>query len=267
MAWRDPRKSRTAGRARLLLGLCLLAAASEVRAVSPLVTDDADTVEPGKLQLNCDFFFYRTASTSLSSPQINPVLGLTPRLELGAIFGYQWRNGSGSTATTGDAVGITDLTIAPKFRLWQSADDKLKFSARMDLKLPTASKRNGLGTGDPDVGLVGIGTYKLGKTSFDSNLGYYAIDISRPNLDNDRWFIGEAIRHEVNEKWTIVAEAYGLLPNTSAGGHATWYFSAGPQWSVRENILVTALIGSAAGHKSPAQVRYDEEREAKKRSS
>jgi hypothetical protein len=49
-------------------------------AVSPLVTDDADTVEAGKLQLNCDFQFVR----------------LTPRLELGAIFGYQRRDGSGS---------------------------------------------------------------------------------------------------------------------------------------------------------------------------
>ena len=244
-------KIGTASLARIVLGLCLLASGPALHAVSPLVTDDADTVEPGKLQLNCDFFYFRTASTSLYSGQINPVLGLTPRLELGAIFGYQWRNGPGSTPITGDADDITDLTIAPKFRLWQRPDDKLKFSARMDLKLPTASKRNGLGTGDPDVGLVGIATYQLGKTSFDSNLGYYAIDISHTDLDNDRWFIGEAVRHEVNEKWTVVAEAYGLLPNTRAGGHANWYFSAGPQWSARDNVLVTALIGSAAGHHSP----------------
>ena len=251
MSWRVPSKSRTAAGARLLLGLSLLFSAPALRAVSPLVTDDADTVEPGKLQLNCDFFVFRTGSTSFYSGQMNPVLGLTPRLELGAIFGYQWRNGSGSTPTTGNADDITDLTIAPKFRLWQRPDDKLKFSARLDLKLPTASKRNGLGTGDPDVGLVGIATYKLGKTSFDSNFGYYVIDFSRPDFDNDRWFVGEAVRHEVSEKWTIVAEAYGLLPNTAAGGNTTWYFSAGPQWSVRDNILVTALIGSAAGHHSP----------------
>jgi outer membrane putative beta-barrel porin/alpha-amylase len=244
-------KSRTAGVARLLLGFCLLASASALHAVSPLVTDDADTVAAGKLQLNNDFFFLRTGSTSLYSGQINPVRGLTPRLELGAILGYQWRNGSGSTPTTSDADDITDLTIAPKFRLWQGPDDKLKFSARLDLKLPTASKRNGLGSGDPDVGLVGIASYKLGKTSFDSNLGYYAIDILHADFDNDRWFIGEAIRHGVNEKWTIVAETYGLLPNTRAGGYANWYFSAGAQWSVRDNILVTALLGSAAGHHSP----------------
>jgi Putative MetA-pathway of phenol degradation len=236
---------------RLLLGLCLLASASALHAVSPLVTDDADTVDSGKLQLNCDFFALRTGSTSLYSGQLNPVLGLTPRLELGAIFGYQWRNGSGPGPTTGDANGITDLTIAPKFRLWQSPDDNLKLSTRMDLKLPTASKRNALGTGDPDIGFVGIATYTRGKTNFDFNLGYYAIDISRIDLDNDRWFIGETVRHEVNEKWSILAEAYGLLPNTRAAGHATWYFSAGPQWSVRDNIVVTALIGSAAGHHSP----------------
>src|SRR4029453_2139407 len=83
---------------RLLTTLLLmLLLESVVFAVSPLVTDDADTVEAGKLQLNCDFQFIRTSSTSLYLLPINPVLGLTPRLELGAIFGYQWRDGSGST--------------------------------------------------------------------------------------------------------------------------------------------------------------------------
>jgi hypothetical protein len=220
-------------------------------AVSPLVTDDADTVEAGKLQLNCDFFVVRTGSTTLYSVPPNPVMGLTSRLELGAIFGYQWRSGSGSTFATRDADGVTDLTVAPKFRIWQGLEDKLKVSGRMDVKLPTASGSRGLGTGDPDVGLVGIATYKVGKTSFDSNLGYYAIDSSRADFGNDRWFIGEAVRHELNRQWTVVAEAYGLLPNTRSGGYANWYFSGGLQSSVSENIVVTALIGSAAGHKSP----------------
>jgi hypothetical protein len=167
---------------------------SVVFAVSPLVTDDAETVEAGKLQLNCDFQFVRTSSTSLYLIPINPVLGLTAHLELGAIFGYQWRDGSGSIPTTSDADDLTDLTIAPKLRLWQGLEDKLEFSARMDLKLPTASDRHGLGTGNPDVGVVGIATYTLGKTSLDFNAGYYAIDISRADFDDDRWFVGQTIR-------------------------------------------------------------------------
>jgi hypothetical protein len=50
-------------------------------------------LRPAKLQLNYDFQFVRTSSTSLYLVPINPVLGLTPRLELGAIFDYQLRDG------------------------------------------------------------------------------------------------------------------------------------------------------------------------------
>jgi hypothetical protein len=115
---------------RLLAQILLMLLSQGITfAVSPLVTDDADTVEAGKLQLNCDFQFVRTSSTSLYLVPINPVLGLTPRLELGAIFGYQRRDGSGSIPTTDDADDLTDLTIAPKLRLWQGLEDKLKFSA------------------------------------------------------------------------------------------------------------------------------------------
>ena len=237
---------------RLLTTLLLmLSLESMVFAVSPLVTDDADTVEASKLQLNCDFQFIRTGSTSFYLVSINPVLGLTPRFELGAVFGYQWRDGSGSIPTTIDADDLTDLTIAPKLRLWQGLEDKLKFGTRMDLKLPIASDRHGLGTGNPDIGVVGIATYTIGKTSLDFNAGYYAIDISRADLDDDRWFVGQTVRRMLNEKWTLLAEVFAFLPNTRAGGHANWYFSGGPQWSVRENVSLSALIGSAAGHKSP----------------
>jgi hypothetical protein len=144
---------------RLLAQILLMLLSQGIAfAVSPLVTDDADTVEAGKLQLNCDFQFVRTNSTSLYLVPINPVLGLTPRLELGAIFGYQWRDGSGSIPIADDADDLTDLTIAPKVRFWQGLEDKLKFGARMDLKLPIASDRHGLGTGNSDIGGVGIAT-------------------------------------------------------------------------------------------------------------
>jgi outer membrane putative beta-barrel porin/alpha-amylase len=236
---------------RLLAAAFLILSQSPIFAVSTLVTDDADTVETGKLQLNCDFQFVRTSSTALYLVPINPVLGLTPRLELGAIFGYQWRDGSGSIPTTSDADDLTDLTIAPKLRLWQGLEDKLKFSARMDLKLPIASDRHGLGTGNWDNGVVGIATYTIGKTSLDFNAGYYAISISRADFDDDRWFVGQTIRQMLNEKWTLFAEVFAFLPNTRAGGHANWFFSGGPQWSVRENVSFCALVGSAVGHKSP----------------
>jgi hypothetical protein len=119
---------------RLLITLTvMLLSQSVLLAVSPLVRDDADTVPPGQLQINSDFTFARTGSTTLYSVPINPVAGLLLSLELGAIFGYQWRDGSGSIPISNDADDLTDLTIAPKLRLWQGLEDKLKFSARKSL--------------------------------------------------------------------------------------------------------------------------------------
>jgi Putative MetA-pathway of phenol degradation len=222
-----------------------------VHAVSPLVIDDADTTAPGRIQVNPDFTFFRTDSVWLYSTPINPVVGLSPRAELGVIFGYQWRDGSGSKRETDDADGVTDLTFSPKVWLWQGFNEKFKISARVDLKLPTASEARGLGTGDPDIGVVGIATYKLGKTSLDWNVGYSVIDISGSSLSDDHWFVGQAVRQEFNKDFSILAETYAVLPHTRSGGNIIFYFSAGPQWNIGEHIVVSALIGSAAGHNSP----------------
>jgi hypothetical protein len=80
-------------------------------------------------------------------------MGLNARAELGATFGYQWRDGSVSTSTTADADGVIDLTISPKVPLWEGANNTLKLGARVDLKVPTASESRGLGTGNADEGL------------------------------------------------------------------------------------------------------------------
>src|SRR5262245_36948028 len=107
---------RKGSQAALVLALWFIRPAVTVDAVSPLVTDDADTVPPRQIQINSDFTFVRTGSTTLYSVPVNPVLGLLPSLECGVIFGYQWRQSSGSTPANGDADTVTDLSIAPKFR-------------------------------------------------------------------------------------------------------------------------------------------------------
>ncbi len=237
--------------ASFAVALWLIGPAITVSAVSPLVTDDADTVPAGQLQINSDFTFTQTDSTKLYSVPINPVAGLLPSLELGAVFGYQWRQGPGPASTTGDANSVTDLTIAPKFRLGEVLEGKLKFSARIDLTFPTASDRHGLGTGNVDAGSIGIATYTVGNTAFDFNVGYYSIDTARTDFEDDRWFIGQAVRRALNKNWSVFAEAYALLPKTGEGGQATFYFSGGPQWVVTKNVAICVLIGTAAGHKSP----------------
>lgn len=230
--------------------LLLLAATPRARAVSPLVTDDADTVEAGRLQLNMGWQFNRNASTKLNSTPINAVLGLNSRGEIGLTFGYQWRDG------TTAADGITDLTIATKWRLWHTEDEKFKLSARADVKIPTAPEHNGLGDGNADAGVGLIATRCWGSTCLDWGIGYAAIDFSSGRFADDHWFLGQAVRHTLNKSWTIIGETFALLPQSKEGGSANINFSAGAQFTVRENLLISALIGSAAGSNSPDLTGY-----------
>lgn len=228
----------------------MLLSQSVAFAVSPLVTDDADTVDPGHLQLNAGWQFSRTSSASLSSIPVNPVFGLSSRGELGVTFGYQWRDGPN------DADGLTDLTISTKWRLWDAEDNNFKVSVRFDLKAPTASEHSGLGTGNVDAGVVLIATREWGRTSFDWNIGYSGIDLSHAVVGDDRWFLGQAVRHEFSDRWTAIGEIFAVLPQTNEGGFANFHFSGGAQLTVRENFVVSAFVGSDAGSNSPDLTGY-----------
>jgi hypothetical protein len=235
----------------VIASFLILAEINPARAVPPLITDDADTVEPGQWQINTGSLFVRTASEQLFLFPVNLVTGLSSRGEVGVTLGYQVRDGTGSAPEKGDATGVTDLFLETKWRLWQAEDEKFKVSTRLDLKLPTASRSRGFGTGDLDAGVVLIATRSWGKTEIDWNLGYIAVDPSRGLARDDRWFFGQALRQKLNDRWTFISETFAIVPNTGAGGSSNFHFNAGAQFTIRENLIIWALLGSAAGHHSP----------------
>jgi hypothetical protein len=77
-----------------------------------LVTDDADSVEVERLQVNAGYQLTQTAAVSLHGGVLNAVFGLTSRGELGATFGYQWSHDPDQA----DQDGVTDLTLGSKWR-------------------------------------------------------------------------------------------------------------------------------------------------------
>jgi hypothetical protein len=224
--------------------------------VVPLVTDDADTVEPQKLQLSVGGLLEKTAGERLYLLPVNLVMGVSSHGEVSATFGYQWRDGAGPAPDKASAGGSTDVLLASKWQLWRTSDDAFKLSTRLDLKLPVASRSRGFGTGNVDGGLFLIATRFWGLTSLDWNLGYLASDLSRGAAEDDRWFLGQALRQKLDEHWTIIGEIFAVLPHTGQGGSANFNFNGGAQFTVRENLLISALIGSAAGHNSPDLTSY-----------
>jgi hypothetical protein len=124
------------------------------------------------------------------------------------------------------------------------------------LKVPTASRDRGLGTGKTDTGVVLVATGCWGRTCLDWNIGYSANDLSQTVFGDDHWFLGQAVRHELSKRWTIIGETFALLPQGDEGGSVNVHVSVGAQLIVRENFLVSALIGSAAGRDSPDLTSY-----------
>jgi hypothetical protein len=98
---------------------------------------------------------------------------------------------------------------------------------------------------------VFIATLRQGRTEFDWNVGYALIDAPRMRSSDDLWLVGQAVRHELAPRWTLLGETYGLIPQRREGGSATLHFRGGVQFGLQDNLLVSALLGGAAGGGSP----------------
>jgi hypothetical protein len=85
----QPFAHNKSNRVKKAILLTLLLSPCAAWAVVPLVTDDADPVDSGRLQFNSGLQFSRTASAKSCDYSVNPVLGITSRGEFGATFGYQ----------------------------------------------------------------------------------------------------------------------------------------------------------------------------------
>ena len=232
------------------LVVAALVLARPAAAVVPLTIDDADAVDWGHYQLNAGWQVEHSPSADVHLLPVNPVVGIASHGELGVTLGYAWRDGRGATRSMDDVDGITDLAIRTKWELGTHADDRLNLSIAIELDVPTGSAHRGLGTGHVDVEGVLIGTRTWGSTSCDWNVGYLVVDAGSTSISDDAWLVGQTVRHQIDDRWTAIGEAYGVLPHTDGGDH-TGFFDAGLQLRLTEHVLLSVLVGTAVGEGSP----------------
>ena len=227
--------------ASFVVALWLIGPAITVSAVSPLVTDDADTVPAGQLQINSDFTFTERTRRSCIRPPLTP-RRLTSLSRTRRSFRVSMAAGPGPASTTGDANSVTDLTSHPNSDLKKSCRGNSNSALTIDLTFPTASDRHGLGTVNVDAGSIGYRDLHRRKYCVSILMSATTPSILPEQISrDDRWFIGQAVRRALNKNWSVFAEAYALLPKTGEGGQATFYFSGGPQWVVTKNVAICAF--------------------------
>lgn len=222
----------------------MMAGSIEARAVSPMVVDDADTVSRGKLQLNAVWQVNSASGEDLTLVPLNPVYGVSDRGEAGLLFGYIRRDVDGDAAASGS--GASDVVLSTKWKLWEPSQS-LTLSGRLDVKLPAASTTRSLGSGHADVGGVVLLTGCWGHTCIDWNVGYVADNVSHSDFADDTWFLGQAVRYDLDGPWTLFGEIYGGLPNGGEASPARAQYRVGAQFTAGTWLLVSGLVGSGFG--------------------
>ncbi len=92
-----------------------LATAGSAFAVVPLVTDDADPVERGHVQVNVGWQFARAGSMNAHTVPVNPVLGVSDCGEVGATVGYLRLDASGDDGLDRRSRGTGRTLMATAF--------------------------------------------------------------------------------------------------------------------------------------------------------
>ena len=233
---------------RCLLGAGLALLPRLAVAVSPLVVDDAETVERGKLQLNLVWLYGDTADGHSNIVPVNPVVGLSSRGEVGLSFGYLQQETD--VPPFGRTSGPFDVLLGSKWKLVRF-DEGLQLTGRIDVKFPSASESDRLGTGDTDLGGFVIATRCWSRVCLDWNVGYLAAALSAGTSSDDSWFVGQALRFDAAERWTILTEAWGRVHYGENPPPATGRAQAGAQYGIGGNFLAAALVGAGFGHDAP----------------
>jgi len=228
-----------------LVTAALLIGVPQAQAGRPLVTDDADPVEQGRVEVEAGVELETsTQSYSLSAPFAFG-FGLTDWLEVAIKPSVLYQDDQ--DASPRRVAGVGDLVLEAKARLPFKPFD-LDLALVPNLKIPTADEDRGLGTGKVDGGAVFVITKAFTETrKLHFNVGYTAVGAHVADVDlQDQLFFGLAGETSIpglaEERLQFVAEVFGTTAEEEDGpgdihGHM------GVRYLVGEDLILDAAIG------------------------
>jgi Putative MetA-pathway of phenol degradation len=184
---------------------CCLAAPA--LAGPPYDVADPETPERHRIELNVGYLSsHARGSETQEFPGFDFNYGYLNNLQLTlGVTCISTRNGgSGRTA------GLGDVLPEIKWRFLQETKHRPQFALDYTIKLPTASRSRGLGTGGADHALIFTGQKAFERFTLFGNIGY---NILGDRSGRDNVLYGLVLTYQVTERLSAGAEVYG---NTSA---------------------------------------------------
>jgi cobalt/nickel transport protein len=228
---------RSTAQKALFLMILSFSLSSPAFALRPLTTDDAYTVERGAFQLEAGVDTTRQDNHDREyNPGLTLTYGLLEQLDLGIGSGYLFFDPKEGKRENG--LGDTELKL--KYRPIDEKDWIPSLAISGMLKIPTASKSKGLGSGQTDFGINAIATKKIAERWIvHLNLGYTFIGENGVNNEMNYSLGGQFI---LTDKWALVGEVVRI--NNLNGRHGDDPLSGliGTYYSIKENLILDAGV-------------------------
>jgi hypothetical protein len=238
------RSAAVAMRTGVLALVGFLGLTADLYAGRPLVTDDADPVERGRVEVEVGLELETsTQSYNLTAPFAFGV-GLTDWLEVAIKPSALYVDDQ--DASPRRVAGVGDLVLEAKARLPFRPLD-LDLALVPSLKIPTADEDRGLGTGHIDGGAVFVMTKAFTEAQkLHFNVGYTVTGKTPEVKLQDVLFIGLAGETSLpglaEERLQFVAEVFGTTKE-EADGRGDIQGRLGVRYLVVEDLILDAAIG------------------------
>lgn len=238
------------------LALALFTAGSAL-AGPPLETDDAGTVDVGKveIELNGSTMFDReknngvTEKTTATEGSVKITTGLYKdlgiSLEIPYLFSERYKEDDVLMGTTD---GFRDMTLEVKYAFAELAG--INFAIKPTLTIPTGKYSAGLSDGrwQPGVVLIATKEFEDGKYALHANAGYeyhaYRLDTDRAEKRSNIWSASIAGEAEVLKGLFAVAD-FGLKSSENKDGYGSEmpvYGLFGARYEINEHLDVDAGV-------------------------
>ena len=217
----------------------LLLGAAPSEATRPLVVDDADPVDPGMVQLESGVSYARDSTYKHWDFPVGIIYGVVPDFEVNMAFSGQIHREE-SVAGAEHANGIGDLEVGAKWRFLDSSTMGARHALVPSVKLPTASRDDGLGSGETDYDLTWVVSWAVDEaTGINVNLGYtwlggvkndavhYGVGVEYMLVDSLQW-VGEVFAEQI--------DAHNFNPDVAC--------NTGLRWTAMDGLALDAAAGT-----------------------
>ena len=227
-----------------LVTAALLIGVPQTQAGRPLVTDDADPVEQGRVEVEFAIELETSTNAYTLTAPFSFGFGITDWLEVSIKPNALYVDDQ--EASPRRVAGVGDLVLEAKARL-PFRPFALDLALVPSLKIPTADEDRGLGTGKVDGGAVFVITKAFTESrKIDFNVGYTATGKTSEVKLQDVLFIGLAVESTIpglaEEHLQFVAEVFGTTKEEE-DGRGDIQGRLGIRYLAVEDLILDAAIG------------------------